>query len=925
MERQSRSAGDSVRRVERLELRKDWHRISLVSGAVTLTLAATMLATPALAETAQDGATAAGASASLGTSAGAGPSSDGATEAQAAASAAASPSNEPASDESAANAAATTAATTSATSQPEPSTGQNDQASAKQEGTTESQDTGEVVASLASGGEKSRTSFSTVASYAAADGSAATSGDATGSAATVTVTLDGNTLGKLSTGASTQQVGATAGSTITLPTASEVTTTGKSKYHLAGWSANAAATSSDYLPGATYAVGDSSTTLYAVWAQTMTLAPTLNNISAYYMVVGLNGNVVQEGELPSGGATLTIPYVPLSASGLSSSEYFVNVFVRPNQNYLLTRVDSADINNFIYTLSGNYYGRPGNYVTASDIQRMRDKGYIATFGWGTGYHQEGDTLSVVATAEQPVPEAAILYDETSGLKAGDSITLTVTLKAGDIDNKYSASLDASKPVTVYVGEGDSRTALTVANVTRNKNADGTDADTYTGTVEYTLTDADVKANKIVAHVEATFDYSYAFGVRGDDLEQHTLDTQAVIDSQSRAVTVENYAVKHKVSYAYAYLGDDGTAGELVLPLFPVPQDVTTTKGNVVTVPSTPVVEKSTVRDEKRGGAWKFVGWTLYGEPVTSVTMGDDDLTLVGEWEFVADADGLTYVANAPEGSYTGTTAASEGVTGGLVVVSANGFVRDGYRFVGWNKAPDGSAGWYAADVDHYMLTTGNDVLYAQWEKASGVSYEFDYDGAEGVDASALPGEVAGAPTDDGEYYRGDTIAVAATPARGDVVDDPANHGTWTFGGWTLDGQAVGDSLTSQGLDVTLRGTWTFTAYGTVPNEDGGATSGGSSDGTTAATDGTGTTGAIGVTVATAATGASRAVGSAAAAAAPARQAGGRTAAHTSGAALARLPKTGDETPRWPLAAGVAGVAMALLGLLLRRRPRNDAS
>lgn len=915
MERQSRSAGDSARRVERIELRKDWHRISLVSGAVTLTLAATMLATPALAETAQDGATAAGASASLGTAAGAGPSSDGATEAQATASAAASPSDEPASDEPAANAAATTAATTSASSQPEPSTGQNDQASAKQEGATGSQATGEVVASSASGGEKSRTSFSSVASYTASTDGAATSDDATGSAATVTVTLDGNTLGKLSTGTSTQQVSAAAGSTITLPAASEVTTTGKSRYHLAGWSANAAATSPDYLPGAAYAVGDSSTALYAVWAQTMTLDPTLNNISAYYMVVGLNGNVVQEGELPSGGATLTIPYVPVSVSHLKSNEYFVNVFVRPNDNYLLTRVDSADINNFIYTLSGSHYGRPGNYVTASDIQRMRDKGYIATFGWGTGYHQ-GDTLSVVATAEQPVPEAAISYDEASGLKAGDTITLTVTLKAGDINNKYSASLDASKPVTVYVGEGDSRTALTVANVTRNKNADGTDADTYTGTVEYTLTDADVKANKIVAHVEATFDYSYAFGVRGDDLEQHTLDTQAVIDSQSRAVTVENYAVKHKVSYAYSYQGDDGTAAQIVLPAFPLPQDVTTTKGNVVTVPSTPVAEKSTVRDEKRGGTWKFVGWTLYGEPVSSVTMGDDDLTVVGEWEFVADADSLTYVANAPAGSYKGTTAASEGVTGGLVVVSANGFVRDGYRFVGWNKASDGSAGWYAADVDHYMLTTGDDVLYAQWEKASGVYYEFDYDGAEGIDASALPAEVAGAPTDGGEYYRGDTIAVAATPARGDVVDDPANHGTWTFDGWTLDGEAVGGSLTSQGLDVTLRGTWTFTAYGSVPSEGGGTTSGGSSDGTT---DGTGTTGA------TVATGASRIADAVATAVAPARQAGGRTAAHASGAVLARLPKTGDETPRWPLTAGVAGVAMALLGLLMRRRPRNDAS
>lgn len=131
-------------------------------------------------------------------------------------------------------------------------------------------------------------------------------------------------------------------------------------------------------------------------------------MTAYYMVVDTSGNVLSEG--PVNGAT------PVTAPGPQSSEAFVEVFVKPDPNYLIIRIESADVNNFIYPLGDNYMGRPGQYLKKSDVQRMKDQGYVATFGWGAAYQKEGNNLTVDAKAIQPVPEAKIVPDKTQDLK-----------------------------------------------------------------------------------------------------------------------------------------------------------------------------------------------------------------------------------------------------------------------------------------------------------------------------------------------------------------------------------------------------------------------------------------------------------------------------------------------------------------------------
>lgn len=585
------------------------------------------------------------------------------------------------------------------------------------------------------------------------------------------------------------KVSAAPGTHITLPGADSATLTGNQASHLAGWSTSSETSTPEYKPGDDYVVPSSGTTLYAVWQKSLTLAPKLENMTAYYMVVDLNGNVLSEG--PLNGAT------PVTAPGPQSKEALVEVFVKPDPNYLITRIDSADVNKFIYPLGDNYMGRPGKYLKKADVQRMKEQGYVATFGWGTAYQKEGNTLSVVAMAFQPVPEAKIDPDKTQDLKEGDVITLKVTLRAGDLQNQYSAALNGT-PV-VRVGKNGT-TDLPLSNVTKSDN------DTYTGTVQYTLTEDDIKNNSLNASVEANFTYSYEFPFKGENNQKYSVTTNAAIDSSSGAIVINGYAKAHKVSYSYSFLG--GVTAPTGFPALPT-DSTAYTKGNTVNISSTPATG-STLRDDANSGTWNFTGWYLYDRLISgTTTMGDDDLNFEGRWLFKADTDTLTYDANSGSDAYEGATDPSQGYAGGDVNVKKNGFTRQGYRFTGWNTKADGTGTEFVPDSAYVLNGKADDVLYAQWEKTYKVNYQLSYDGVDGSDTSSFPAEVVTVPEDDKEYAKKDMVTVSTEPSQR-KVKDPINGGTWTFSGWTLNGQPAGEKLTVGTEDITLTGTWTFT-------------------------------------------------------------------------------------------------------------------
>lgn len=646
--------------------------------------------------------------------------------------------------------------------------------------------------------------------FAADPTSGSGSGTAAANAATVQITYNAN-MGAFKSGFN-NKVSAAPGTHITLPGADAATLTGNQASHLAGWSTSSTTSTPEYKPGDDYVVPSSGVTLYAVWQKSLTLAPKLENMTAYYMVVDTSGNILSEG--PVNGPT------PVTAPGPQSSEDFVEVFVKPDANYLITRIESADVNNFIYPLNGSYLGRPGSYLKASDVKRMQDQGYVATFGWGTAYQKEGNNLTVDAKAIQPVPEAKIEPDRTQGLKKGDVVTLTVTLRAGDLQNQYSATLNGTPGV--HIGKT-STTDIPLSNVAKSDN------DTYTGTVQYTLTADDIKNNSLNASVEANFNYSYEFPFKGANGRQYSVTTTAAIDSSSDAIVIDGYAKAHKVSYSYSFLG--GVTAPTGFPVLPTDSNAYT-KGNTVSISATPATG-STVRDDTNSGSWNFTGWYLYDRLISgTTTMGDDDLNFEGRWLFQADTDTLTYDANAGSDAYEGTTAPSQGYAGSGVPVEKNGFTRQGYRFTGWNTKADGTGTPYAPGSTYVLNGKADDVLYAQWEKTYKVNYQLSYEGADGSDTSSFPAEVITVPKDDNEYAKNDIVSVSTDPAQR-KVKDPLNGGTWTFSGWTLNGQPAGENLTMGDEDITLTGTWTFTPdKNTTPGDNTNSNSNTNSGSTT---------------------------------------------------------------------------------------------
>ena len=144
-----------------------------------------------------------------------------------------------------------------------------------------------------------------VMTFAADTTSGSGSSTAAASSTTVQVTYNANR-GTFKSGFN-NKVSAAPGTHITLPGADAATLTGNQASHLAGWSTSSRTSVPEYKPGDDYVVPSSGVTLYAVWQKSLTLAPKLENMTAYYMVVDTSGNVLSEG--PVNGAT------PVTAPG----------------------------------------------------------------------------------------------------------------------------------------------------------------------------------------------------------------------------------------------------------------------------------------------------------------------------------------------------------------------------------------------------------------------------------------------------------------------------------------------------------------------------------------------------------------------------------------------------------------------------------
>lgn len=202
-------------------------------------------------------------------------------------------------------------------------------------------------------------------------------------------------------------------------------------------------------------------------------------------------------------------------------------------------------------------------------------------------------------------------------------------------------------------------------------------------------------------------------------------------------------------------------------------------------------EKINVRDNgfTRDG-YTFVTWNTQADCKGNAVKPNSEWTLRGSSTLYAcwagNAQTLTYHGNGATG---GNTAAQSGHTGDELTTNANGFTRDGYTFVRWDTAKDGSGTAYGEGkngVSQYVMKPAGNDLYAIWQaNPASIQYRDDY-GATGStpDTTGVTGQDV-TIAQNGFTRPGYTFTGWARDRRTDPSLQPGSRYTLTPGTTTL--------------------------------------------------------------------------------------------------------------------------------------------
>ncbi|MDB6890808.1 InlB B-repeat-containing protein [Bifidobacterium longum] len=207
-------------------------------------------------------------------------------------------------------------------------------------------------------------------------------------------------------------------------------------------------------------------------------------------------------------------------------------------------------------------------------------------------------------------------------------------------------------------------------------------------------------------------------------------------------------------------------------------------------------EKINVRDNgfTRDG-YMFVTWNTQADCKGNAVKPNSEWTLRGSSTLYAcwagNAQTLTYHGNGATG---GNTAAQSGKTGDELTTNANGFTRDGYTFVRWDTAKDGSGTAYGEGkngVSQYVMKPAGNDLYAIW-KANPATIQYRND---------WPNTTGSTPDTTGNT--GDTVTISQNS-----FDRPG----YTFTGWSTSKRGApslqpGDKHTLEPRTTTVWAQW----------------------------------------------------------------------------------------------------------------------
>ena len=210
--------------------------------------------------------------------------------------------------------------------------------------------------------------------------------------------------------------------------------------------------------------------------------------------------------------------------------------------------------------------------------------------------------------------------------------------------------------------------------------------------------------------------------------------------------------------------------------------------------------------------YTFVTWNTQADCKGNAVKPNSEWTLRGSstlyacWAGVAQT--LTYHGNGATG---GNTAAQSGHTGDELTTNANGFTRDGYTFVRWDTAKDGSGTAYGEGkngVSQYVMKPAGNDLYAIW-KANPATIQYRND---------WPNTTGSTPDTTGVTGQNVTIAQNGFTRPG-----------YTFTGWARDRRTnlslqPGGRYTLTPGTTTLWAQWKADPAHLIYNSNSGSTS-----------------------------------------------------------------------------------------------------
>lgn len=203
-------------------------------------------------------------------------------------------------------------------------------------------------------------------------------------------------------------------------------------------------------------------------------------------------------------------------------------------------------------------------------------------------------------------------------------------------------------------------------------------------------------------------------------------------------------------------------------------------------------EKINVRDNgfTRDG-YMFVTWNTQADCKGKAVNPGDEWTLQGSGTLYAcwagTAQTLAYHGNGATG---GNTAVQSGKTGDELTTNANGFTRDGYTFVRWDTAKDGSGTAYGEGkngVSQYTMKPAGNDLYAIWKaNPASIVYRNGYPNTTGStpDTTGSTGDTV-TVSQNGFDRPGYTFTGWSTSKRGDPSLNPGDKHTLEPGTTTV--------------------------------------------------------------------------------------------------------------------------------------------